>query len=41
MLYGVVNHAMKYFEIEAGVGVGLTSATDKLTLKLLVIKDLN
>jgi len=41
MLYGVVNHAMKYFEIEAGVGVGLTSATDKVTLKLLVIKDLN
>jgi hypothetical protein len=41
MLYGVVNHTMKYFEIEAGVGVGLTSATDKVTLKLLVIKDLN
>ena len=41
MLYGVVNHAMKYFEIEAGVGIGLTSATDKVTLKLLVIKDLN
>jgi hypothetical protein len=41
MLYGVVNHTMKLFEIEAGVGVGLTPATDKVTLKLLVIKDLN
>jgi hypothetical protein len=28
-------------EIEAGVGVGLTSATDKVTVKLLLIKDLN
>jgi hypothetical protein len=41
MLYGVVNHAMKFMEIEAGVGVGLTSATDKVTVKLLLIKDLN
>ncbi len=41
MLYGVVNHTMKFLEIEAGVGVGLTSATDKVTLKLLLIKDLN
>ena len=32
-LYGVVNHAAKWFDIEAGVGVGLTSATDKLTLE--------
>jgi len=41
MLYGVVNHAMKAFEFEAGIGVGLTSASDKVTLKLLIIKDLN
>src|SRR5882672_6904442 len=41
MLYGVVNHAMKWFEIEAGVGVGLTPASDKVVMKLLVIKDLN
>ena len=41
MLYGVVNHTMRFFEIEAGIGVGLTSATDKVTVKLLVIKDLN
>ena len=41
MLYGVVNHTMKFLEIEAGAGFGLTSATDKFTLKLLLIKDLN
>ena len=41
MLYGVVDHTMKLFEIEAGVGFGLTSASDKVTIKLLVIKDLN
>jgi len=32
---------MKAFEFEAGIGVGLTSASDKVTLKLLIIKDLN
>ncbi len=41
MIFGVLNHAMKFLEIEAGVGVGLTSATDKVTIKLLLIKDLN
>jgi hypothetical protein len=41
MLYGVVNHTMKFLEIEAGAGIGLTSATDKFTMKLLLIKDLN
>jgi hypothetical protein len=41
MIFGVVNHTFKLFEIEAGVGVGLTSSTDKVTMKLLVIKDLN
>jgi len=37
----VVNHTMKFLEIEAGVGFGLTSATDNVTVKLLLIKDLN
>lgn len=41
MIYGVVDHTMKLFEFEAGVGVGMTSATDSVTLKLLIIKDLN
>ena len=40
MLYGVVNHVMKFMEVEAGVGVGLTSASDKVNIKLLLIKDL-
>ena len=39
--YAVVNHAAKYLDIEAGVGVGLTSATDKLTFKLILSRDLN
>ena len=41
MIYGVVNHTFKFLEVEAGVGVGVTSATDKVTMKLLLIKDLN
>ena len=41
VLYGVLNHVMKLFEFEAGVGFGLTSASDKVTFKLLVIRDLN
>jgi hypothetical protein len=40
-LYGVVNHSTKFLDIEAGVGVGLTSATDKLTFKLILSRDLN
>jgi hypothetical protein len=40
-LYAVINHATKLFDIEAGVGFGLTSATDKLTLKLILSRDLN
>jgi hypothetical protein len=41
MIFGVVDHTMKFLEFEAGVGFGLTSATDKVTVKLLLIKDLN
>jgi hypothetical protein len=40
-IYGVVDHTSKYFEIEAGVGVGVTDASDKLTLKLILSRDLN
>jgi hypothetical protein len=40
-LFGVVNHTFGPVEIEAGVGVGLTDATDRVTMKLLVIRDLN
>jgi hypothetical protein len=39
--YAVVNHSTKFMDIEAGVGVGVTNASDKLTFKLLLSKDLN
>jgi hypothetical protein len=41
-LFGVVDHTTtRGYEIEFGAGVGLTNASDKLTLKLIVSKDLN
>ena len=39
-LYGVVDRASKIVNVEAGVGFGLTSASDKLTLKLILSRDL-
>ena len=40
-LYAVVNHRTRAVDIEAGVGLGLTDATDQLTLKLILSRDLN
>ena len=40
-LYGVVNHTYGKVDVEAGVGVGLTDATDRVTLKLIVAYDFN
>ncbi|MBV9405644.1 MAG: hypothetical protein JO211_09895 [Acidobacteriaceae bacterium] len=40
-LWAVFDHAAKYVHIEAGVGFGLTPASDKVTLKLMLAKDLN
>jgi hypothetical protein len=40
-LYWVVDRAGKSFDIEAGIGIGLTSGSDKLTLKLILSRDLN
>jgi hypothetical protein len=40
-LYGVVDHSAKFLNLEAGVGVGLTKGSDRLTLKLLLSRDLN
>jgi len=40
-LYGVVDHTTTALEIEAGVGFGLTAASDKVTLKLILSRDLN
>jgi hypothetical protein len=39
-LYGVVDYSGKSLGIEAGIGVGLTDASDKLTLKLILTRDL-
>ena len=40
-VYGVVDHTTKYLDIEAGVGFGVTDASDKFTLKLILSRDLN
>jgi hypothetical protein len=36
-----VDYSAKWLDIEAGAGVGITSATDKFTLKLILSRDLN
>ena len=40
-LYAVVDRTWKDWDIEAGVGVGLTDASDRLTFKLILARDLN
>ncbi len=40
-IYGVLNHSSKWMDIEVGVGFGLTAASDKVTIKLLLSRDLN
>jgi hypothetical protein len=41
-IFGVIDHTTKGgFEMEFGAGVGLTNASDKFTLKLILAKDLN
>ena len=40
-IFAVVDRTWKDWEIEAGVGVGLTDATDRLTFKLILARDLN
>jgi hypothetical protein len=40
-LYGVVDRTWKTWDIEAGVGVGLTHSSDRLTFKLILSRDLN
>jgi hypothetical protein len=39
-IYAVVDHPSRFVNIEAGVGFGLTSASDKVTLKLILSHDL-
>jgi len=40
-LYGVVDRKWGDWEIEGGIGVGMTDASDRLTLKLILARDLN
>jgi hypothetical protein len=40
-IWAVMDHPSKLVNIEAGVGFGLTSASDKVTLKLMISRDLN
>lgn len=40
-LYTVLNRIGGPFDLEAGVGFGLTDASDRLTLKLILSRDLN
>ena len=37
----MIDYSGKPFDVEAGVGFGLTPATDKVTLKLILSRDLN
>lgn len=40
-LYGVFDKTFGSIDVEAGIGVGLTDASDRLTLKLIIAYDLN
>lgn len=40
-VWAVVDHNSKIVNIEAGVGVGVTAGSDRLTFKLMVSRDLN
>ena len=39
--WATLDHAGKYVDIETGVGYGLTAASDQLTFKFMVSRDLN
>ena len=40
-LWAVVDHTSKVLDVEAGIGFGLTPATDKVTLKLMLSRDIH
>jgi hypothetical protein len=40
-LFAVVDHTAKVLQVEAGVGLGLTPASDRVTVKLILSRDLN
>ena len=39
-IYGVFDRSGKTWDIEFGAGAGLTSVSDKFTLKLIIARDL-
>ena len=40
-LYAVFDHTSEIVNVEAGIGFGVTSGSDKITLKLILSRDLN
>lgn len=40
-IWAVMDHSAKFLNIETGIGFGLTAASDKVTLKLMLSRDLN
>jgi hypothetical protein len=40
-IWAVMDHTSKVVNIEAGVGFGVTRSSDKVTLKLMLSRDLN
>ena len=40
-IYGVIDKTGGWMDVEAGIGFGLNSASDKVTVKLILSKDLN
>jgi len=40
-IFAVMDHSARFMDIEAGIGVGLTEASDKVQLKLILSRDLN
>ena len=40
-IYGVIDRTGGAWDVEAGVGIGVTDGSDKLTIKLILSRDLN
>ena len=40
-IWGVLNHSTKLVDIETGIGFGVTSSSDRVTLKFMISRDLN
>ncbi|HTM12582.1 MAG TPA: hypothetical protein VL127_06710 [Bryobacteraceae bacterium] len=40
-IWAVANHSGKVIDIETGIGFGLTSSSDRVTLKFMISRDLN